>query len=84
MPIRFTVLFDTTVTDGSFSCTGFVYYNRRCSGIATMATFNPVDGLVSQLVGDVVRTTWVLAATYIPLASITMVLSLMALHWYWW
>jgi hypothetical protein len=69
MPLRFTVLFDTTVTDGSLSCTGFVYYNRRCSGIATMATFNPVDGLVSQLVGDVLYVPlgyWL--QRYIPLA----------------
>jgi hypothetical protein len=32
-------------------------------------TFNPVDGLASQLVGDAVRTTGVAATVTIPLAS---------------
>jgi hypothetical protein len=45
-----TVLFDATVTDGSFCIYWIVYYNCGCSGITQFAglTFNPVDGLASH------------------------------------
>jgi hypothetical protein len=47
-----TVLFDATVTDGSFSIYWIVYYNCGCSGITICwATFNPVDGLASRIIG---------------------------------
>jgi hypothetical protein len=66
-----TVLFDATVTDGSFTASTGLFTTTVAVAVSQFAglTFNPVDGLASQLVGAV-RTTWVLAATVtIPLAS---------------
>jgi hypothetical protein len=65
-----TVLFDATVTDGSFTAFG-LFTTTVAVAVSQFAglTFNPVDGLVS-LVGDVVRTTWCIGCNgYIPLAS---------------
>jgi hypothetical protein len=43
-----TVLFDATVTDGSFIIDWIVYYNRSCSGITICwAYIQPVDGLLT-------------------------------------
>jgi hypothetical protein len=44
-----TVLFEATVTDGSFTASRIVYYNYGCSGITICwAYIQSVDGLASH------------------------------------
>jgi hypothetical protein len=78
-----TVLFDATVTDGSFTASTGLFTTTVAVAVSQFAglTFNLMDWL-RIIVGDAVRTTWSIGCKLLfRWHQYSMVLSLMALHW---
>jgi hypothetical protein len=79
-------LFEATVTDGSFTASTGLFTTTVVVAVSQFAglTFNLLMDWLRILVGDAVRPLWYwLQRLLFRWHQCSMVLSLMALHWYW-